>query len=1574
MQIAERDARHATDLKNQIKELQKAIVHISQQIDMRLVAPADEEQTQLLDDMKNMQTTSLSLQRRASSRLEYLTSQVTGSATLSDDSEKAAITTQPGALNQRELVSVLEDIDLPDFSSLADSPAVTPGTTHNTGPEAPSASTFSVPETNDGLFWGNTMAMLSCSTLPSYGEPLSLTAPEFEEKLSTLLISASEHRMGIKTPFTEDLIIRIADLLAAVGKLTWSQRPRTYLVLRIIDEVSAMDNLVLNGYKDIDLPYNESTIPECIKELGAQHNFLQTQRFVLSEKSADLVRGGRHRHLDKSADKIFVSLGRLGTGGYSIVDTVRLRSRLTLQEYARKRIVRRRAHAKDRKALEFFENEIHNLKRLSHHHLVKFVGSYTDSKYIGIIMQPVADMDLHRHLSKDNWRSDELTLLRSWVGCLCSALAYLHAEKCRHKDLKPHNILIKGSNVLLADFGNAFDWTEFESEVTTGPPDSYTRLYVAPEVGLQKPRDRSSDIWSLGCVFLEIATILAGKSLQSKTEFFSSCNASTTAYWRNHEAIGRWVAVMRAERDVFEAPLFTWIENMTALAPHERSAADELVGDIFSMQEDGHRYRRECCFEDCHSDASSWQSSLPDEVFETAHPLGDMMTMSSADVHIPQSLSMDPIFKTSQGPPGQERLAGQIASPNSHALGPSNDHSQTSLLNLANHEIRDHSLSSTSATPFMDTSVVPGLPSVAKDVADDTRQSYRKQDEPLHQSAKDIPEQSFIPEASMSAEVVTEGGFRATTDVEQAFFADHYGFECLLIKLRREDPDWPSRLSNLTDKSPCDSKGFNILHVACKFSNLALAKDVVEMVVRKKPELTNTTTMFGNSALHYATYEGHAKVVEILITYGARPEIQNFRGLTPLHTALRHPRRNVVEQLLAILSPDQINISDDCGRRPLHVASQLGYLEVVRQLIVAGAEINPADRLGYTPHQLSANAKMTEVSETLTSSLVQSFPKYEMAPIVSLETALQKYDGLDSSSCLCPTCLLVKAVRRARAADSEQQGRCLCRNHLRIYEKDALSHRQIFYVIHRCTCHMCHVILDIEANSLPCGISTSEDLDTQINNQQTSRDTQIPFTNPPTSSDRVDVPDGPLPPYPGHTYYDFLINRCLNNSASESPAQESKKIVLKTLADAGFSGTKSYRKDPDLALKWVIDSHITTPLPTHIIQITEFLLDCGANVDAVSEVNNGWTLLCVAAKHGNLLLILTLLKRNATLRPATSANDPLDSSGAQGDSRALVLVPRGAAGRSQRQVTQTKKESISDDDRWQHPKSALQVAVGYGQTLSARMLLRAGANVNERYRASGNYLLHDALERYPQRGCLIPLLLAHGALDDLQNNDGITPLQCAVSNNQLYAAKALLENGADVNLATKKDDLPIWKALEAGSAMPELISMLLLYGAEASDRPRFLKECIQRGNIESAKILIEEYGFAADFHSTNAKGVGILHQLAASPIKETNVVDFVMGYGVDVNAEDKQGSTPLHYAALTGDVAVLKKLLKCGAEKHWQNQKGELPLDLAREKKHWEAVECLGGKRPQPVIKYTKISKRETVKDWMYDVYLSVRY
>jgi serine/threonine protein kinase len=120
-------------------------------------------------------------------------------------------------------------------------------------------------------------------------------------------------------------------------------------------------------------------------------------------------------------------------------------------------------------------------------------------------MSPVADCDLKVFLGRDPFPKDDLYLLRGFFGCLCSAVLYLHNSKCRHKDLKPGNILVYISKVLITDFGTASDWSDQSRSTTIGRSSAFTFGYAAPEVVEQEPRSSSADIWSLGCIYLDMA-------------------------------------------------------------------------------------------------------------------------------------------------------------------------------------------------------------------------------------------------------------------------------------------------------------------------------------------------------------------------------------------------------------------------------------------------------------------------------------------------------------------------------------------------------------------------------------------------------------------------------------------------------------------------------------------------------------------------------------------------------------------------------------------------------------------------------------------------------------------------------------------------------------------------------------------------------------------------------------------------------------------------------------------------------------------------------------------------------------
>ncbi len=80
----------------------------------------------------------------------------------------------------------------------------------------------------------------------------------------------------------------------------------------------------------------------------------------------------------------------------------------------------------------------------------------------------------------------------------------MHSKNVFHRDLKPQNILINSSGVVkIADFGLG---RIIGSRLTTMSKEIETLWYRSPELLLGTTRyDLSVDIWSIGCIFYELA-------------------------------------------------------------------------------------------------------------------------------------------------------------------------------------------------------------------------------------------------------------------------------------------------------------------------------------------------------------------------------------------------------------------------------------------------------------------------------------------------------------------------------------------------------------------------------------------------------------------------------------------------------------------------------------------------------------------------------------------------------------------------------------------------------------------------------------------------------------------------------------------------------------------------------------------------------------------------------------------------------------------------------------------------------------------------------------------------------------
>lgn len=88
--------------------------------------------------------------------------------------------------------------------------------------------------------------------------------------------------------------------------------------------------------------------------------------------------------------------------------------------------------------------------------------------------------------NKDRIEQCQKELLQ-WSSCLIRALAHIHKQRVRHKDIKPQNILIKKGRVFITDFGISKSFEEGITTMTFTDPRPRTLRYCAPEVAIDYP-------------------------------------------------------------------------------------------------------------------------------------------------------------------------------------------------------------------------------------------------------------------------------------------------------------------------------------------------------------------------------------------------------------------------------------------------------------------------------------------------------------------------------------------------------------------------------------------------------------------------------------------------------------------------------------------------------------------------------------------------------------------------------------------------------------------------------------------------------------------------------------------------------------------------------------------------------------------------------------------------------------------------------------------------------------------------------------------------------------------------------
>ncbi|XP_041360031.1 serine/threonine-protein kinase Nek8-like [Gigantopelta aegis] len=150
-------------------------------------------------------------------------------------------------------------------------------------------------------------------------------------------------------------------------------------------------------------------------------------------------------------------------------------------------------------------NEVKVLSMLHHPNIIEYYENFLEDKALMIVMEYAQGGTFLEYLqSRNNNLLEEEEILKFLAQMLLS-LQHVHSKQILHRDLNSQNILLdkKKEIVKIGDFGI--------SKVLSSKSKAYTVVgtpcYISPELCEGKPYNQKSDIWALGCVLYELASL-----------------------------------------------------------------------------------------------------------------------------------------------------------------------------------------------------------------------------------------------------------------------------------------------------------------------------------------------------------------------------------------------------------------------------------------------------------------------------------------------------------------------------------------------------------------------------------------------------------------------------------------------------------------------------------------------------------------------------------------------------------------------------------------------------------------------------------------------------------------------------------------------------------------------------------------------------------------------------------------------------------------------------------------------------------------------------------------------------------
>ncbi|KAI1384071.1 ankyrin repeat-containing domain protein [Hypoxylon trugodes] len=347
------------------------------------------------------------------------------------------------------------------------------------------------------------------------------------------------------------------------------------------------------------------------------------------------------------------------------------------------------------------------------------------------------------------------------------------------------------------------------------------------------------------------------------------------------------------------------------------------------------------------------------------------------------------------------------------------------------------------------------------------------------------------------------------------------------------------------------------------------------------------------------------------------------------------------------------------------------------------------------------------------------------------------------------------------------------------------------------------------------------------------------------------------------------------------------------------------------------------------ISAIQLLAEHGADVDGVCMNESTPLLEAVTEQYDDIVQLLIRLNADVNKEVGNGSTLLIEATKLQSHSIACALLNAGA----------------DPDKRDSTNKSALLYAIEKRDRALAWLLVVKTGPI-----AIPNKNIQDALELVISRDdpSMAWLLCEHGASPSATSDKSITFLHQAARRGKYKTAQFLIEHGVDIDTMDATGSTPLhYAVLNRKNDITNLLASRLsrLSGAQSLDicnadgDTALILATLKRRHAAMQTLL--QYGASCNF--ADPGGMTALHNAASRGFNQE--VDLLLNekFGGNPNIVDNDCFTPLHHAINGGnaDMEVVRALMRAGANIEAQDKDGRTPLMLATQLGHEELVRGL---------------------------------